>query len=48
MLLYYKFTVELAGERISKSVNIWQSYRQECYLSRSTDFGSVWTNITQL
>jgi len=31
--IYCKFTVASAYERILKSVNIWQSYRQESWLS---------------
>ena len=31
-LLHYKFIIQLAGERILKSVNICQRYRQNCWL----------------
>jgi len=33
MTIYCKFTVDTAYDRILKSVNIWQSYRQESWLS---------------
>jgi len=33
MTIYCKFTVESAYEAVLKSVNVWQSYRQESCLS---------------
>jgi len=35
MTIYCKFTVESPYEKIIKSVNIWQSYRQENWLSHA-------------
>jgi len=35
MKIYFKFADESDDERISRSVNIWRSYRQESWLSHT-------------
>jgi len=34
-IIYCKFTVESAYEKILKSINIWRSYRQESWSSQA-------------